>query len=94
MTKSDPEAKVDAYLASPAARRHLGGPVCRTCQLDTRDQIDRALRRFHELRAAGQTTVPWRSFLSNAITKDPEFRCSLKWRALLQHAENCLGLNS
>ena len=90
---STPEAKVDAFISAPGiAQRHKGGGTCCTCEHQHRDQIDRMLIRFEEARAAKQTTVPWRSFVNHAIINDPDIAIQLRWRAILRHAEQCLGL--
>lgn len=92
MSKKTPEAKVDAFLESPAAERHRGGGTCRTCAHPNRDGVDRMLHRFQQARAAGTTTVPWRSFVQHAIVRDADLDINVKWRAILKHAEDCLGL--
>lgn len=92
--KKSPEAKVDAFLASPAAKRHNGGPNCRTCTHPRRQDIDVMLQRFADKRQSGETTIPWRTFIQNAIINDPELSYTNKWRALLAHAENCLGIST
>ena len=91
MSKS-PKDKVDEFLDSPDAKRHRGGAICRTCQHPNCEEINEMLRYFEEQRAAGRTTVPWRSFVQHRIIRDPDYALTIKWRALLKHAEDCLEL--
>lgn len=50
------------------------------------------LRFFAKERASGRTTVPWITFIRNAILRDPDFDIKVKEVALLRHARSCLGL--
>jgi hypothetical protein len=90
---ADPKKAVEAFLRSPEAARHQGGGVCATCQLSNRQQIDYALRYFAQCREDGRTTVPWRTFAEHVIVRG-DFDYPYKWRAVLKHAGDCLGIET
>lgn len=94
MSNKSPESRVDAFLASPTAKKRRGGIPCQTCAHPEHEAIDRMLRRFAEKRATRETTLAWRSFIELAIVKDPEIKINLKWRAILRHTEDCLGIQT
>lgn len=94
MSKNTPEAKVDAFLESPEARKRRGGMPCQTCAHPESAAIDRMLRHFADKRATRETTLAWRSFIELAVIKDPEIKINLKWRAILRHTEDCLGIET
>jgi hypothetical protein len=90
---TDPKQNVERFLRSPEAARHAGGGVCWTCALANREQIDEAIRYFAHCREQGRTTVPWRTFAEHVIVRG-DFDYPFKHRAVIKHAEDCLGIQT
>ena len=86
--EDDLAAFIDATPKNLASGR--GGRRCSTCSSARVTEINRAIVSFNEKKAEGVTTMSWAFFSKNFLAK--KFGHEVDWRAILRHAENCLGL--
>lgn len=87
MPPESPENLVDKFLAERTPSR--GGNACGTCAHPRVDEINRAIKRFAELKQSGETTHTWKDFHKHVLV--PNFDYNLSVWSLRRHVKECLG---
>ena len=88
--EESPESNVDAFLADAPAPRPVSTDGCASCNLPNVETLNRALVRFVQARAAGDTTVPLVDFYR--LHLKAKLNYPLAETSLRRHMRNCLGL--
>lgn len=88
--EESPESGVDAFLTDMPAPRPVSSAGCGSCNLANADTVNRAVVRFVQARAAGDTTVALLDFYR--LHLKAKLNYPLSEAALRRHMRNCLGI--
>lgn len=80
--------RVDSFLDEMATKPVRG--LCTACRHPKRKAIEADCRRFAARRAAGETGIPFRTFVIRWIT--PQYGLTVQGDGIRGHMENCLGV--